>query len=144
MFSTNIEPLPICKNSSDATLDETLHALAVSECLVRLTRLSLKGHTNVTDRGLAYIINSRYCSNIGELDLSNTFISGNVFLLLKGSDHLQLKALYTNNLSNSLNFEDLESYVFCDNSKQLKRFQLKNCNVNKLDLFFLLLNLESL
>jgi hypothetical protein len=111
---------------------------------MRLTKLSLKGHTNVTDRGLAYIINSRFCSNIIDLDLSQTFISGNVFLLLKGSEHLQLRSLNLNNISNNLNFEDIEAYVFSYNSKLLKRFSLKNGNVNKLDLFFLLLNLESL
>lgn len=107
---------------------------------MRLKKLSLKGHTNVTDRGLSYIINSRYCSNINDLDLSNTYISGNVFILLRVSDHLQLKTLNLNNIA-SINYEDLESYVFSQNSKQLKKLQLKNCNINKLDLFFLSLNL---
>jgi hypothetical protein len=144
IFKNVYQPLPICKASSNATLDETLHALAASECLTHLTKLNLRGRTNVTDRGISYIINSKHCRKISVLDLSNTCISSNVFLMLKSSDNMQLKTLCANNLPNSLNFEDVESYVMSSNSHQLKNFQLKNCNLNQLDLFFLQLNLENL
>lgn len=64
--------------------------------------------------------------------------------MLKSSDNMQLKDLCANNLPTSLNFADIEAFVMSANSRLLRRFQLKGCNVNQLDLFFLQLNLESL
>lgn len=144
VFKKSHQPMQVCRATSNATLDETLHALAASESLGSLTELNLKGRSNVTDKGISYVINSKHCKKLVGLDLSNTCISSSVFLMLKGSDNMQLKSLCANNLPNSLNFEEVESYVMSENSRQLKRFQLKNCNLNQLDLFFLQLNLESL
>lgn len=85
LYMMNNDEIQLCNTKETQTLDETLHALSVSECLAQLQGLNLFKRQNVGEKGLAHIINSKYCDNIKQLDLSHTDITSNIFNLLINS-----------------------------------------------------------
>ena len=85
LHSLNNVSVNYCSLNQPQTLDETFHALSASECLSQLRGLNLFKRNNVGEKGLAHIINSKYCENIKQLNLSYTNISTNIFSLLTQS-----------------------------------------------------------